>query len=108
MEPIDIVIIAAVVLLLGVGEYVFSTFDNRKLIYLLPGMFVFLSLFSVIYFYQFTDTTQMSTLDQVLDVAELLIYTNIPTVLLVAEGRWLLKVKDGRQAKLGNKMKPRK
>lgn len=108
MEPVDILIIAAIIMLLGVGEYVFSTFDNRKLIYLLPGIFVFLSLFSVIYFYQFTDTTQMTTLDKVLDVAQLLIFTNIPTVLLVAEGRWLLKVKDNRQGKLGNRMKPQK
>ena len=108
MEPIDLLIITGIILLLGIGEYVFSTFDNRKLIYLLPGMFVFLSLFSVIYFYQFTDTTKLSLWEQVWDVTQLRVTTNIPTVLLVTEGRWLLKMKDGRQARLNDKMKPRK
>ena len=108
MTPVDLLIITGLILLLALGEFVFSTFDNKRLIYLLPGMFLFLSLFSVIYFYQFTDTTNMTTFRQVLDVATLLVTSNIPTVLLLVEGRWLLKKKAGRQARLNDKMKPRK
>lgn len=108
MEPVDFLILAGLALLLGLGEYVFSTFDNKRLIYLLPGMFLFLSLFSVVYFYQFTDTSSMSTFEQVMDVAVLLVTSNIPTLLLLLEGRWLLKMQAGRQARLNDKMKPRK
>lgn len=108
MEPVDFLILAGLALLLGLGEYVFSTFDNKRLIYLLPGMFLFLSLFSVVYFYQFTDTSSMSTFEQVMDVTVLLVTSNIPTLLLLLEGRWLLKMQAGRQARLNDKMKPRK